>query len=122
MSEGSKETEPLMNTNALKRLVKEAMRELIDEGKLDANLDETARKLAEIKAKPFITIPEAVLLYRCSDSHLYKQIKLAREGKTDNPIPFMDVGTYVLPHEDFLNWERSRREGENQKVQTAEAA
>src|SRR5947209_4667049 len=122
MSEELKETEPLMNSNAFKQLLKEAMRELIDEGQIAVNLDETACKLAEIKAKPFITIAEAELLYRCSDSHLYKQIKLAREGKTDNPIPYIDVGTYVLPHEEFLQWEKSRREGDNQNIEKAEAA
>jgi hypothetical protein len=106
----SDELEPLVNLNALKKLVKAAVRELIDEGQLAANLDETARQIAEINCKPFITVPEAQLLLGCSDSHLYKQIKLAREKKTANPIPYMDIeGVYSLPREALLKWATPKR-------------
>src|SRR5215216_3843418 len=99
----SEESEPLVNLSALKKLVKAAVRELIDEGRIAANLDETARKLVEINSKPFITVPEAQLLLCCSDSHLYKHIKLARAKKTANPIPYMDIeGVYIIPREEFL--------------------
>jgi hypothetical protein len=49
--------------------------ELINEGQLSTGADELARKLAEINAQPYITVPEAQLLFGCSDSHIYKQIK-----------------------------------------------
>ncbi len=119
----SEELESLVNLNALKNLVKAAMRELIDEGQIGANLDGTARKLAEINSKPFITVPEAQLLLGCSDSHLYKQIKLAREEKTANPIPYMDVeGVYIIPREEFLKWMVPKRAGDNENTGTAEGA
>jgi hypothetical protein len=101
--------ESLFNPNAFKHLVKEAMRELIDEGKLSTGADETARALAEINTKPNITVPEAALLLGCSGSHLYKQIKLARQNKTVHPIPYLDMeGVYSLPREELLKWARPK--------------
>ena len=117
----SEELEPLVNLNALKRLVKAAMQELIDGGQIAANLDEAVRKLAEINSKPLITVPEAQLLLGCSDSHLYKQIKLAREKKTTNPIPYMDIeGVYILPREEFLRWMTPKRACADVNTGTAE--
>jgi hypothetical protein len=106
----SEELEALINIYALKKVVKAAVQELIDEGQIAVNLDEAARKLAEINSKPFITVPESQLLLGCSDSHIYKQIKLAREKKVANPIPYMDIeGVYCLPREALLRWATPER-------------
>lgn len=78
--------------------------------------EETALKIAQINAKPNITIPEAELLYRCSDSYLYRAIRKAEDGETKDPIPFFFAGSYVLKHEPFREWlsrQRKERKGEN---------
>lgn len=66
--------------------------------------EETARKIAEIRAKPYITIPEAELVYRCSDTYLYRCINKAKDGVVSDPIPFHDRGSYVIPQDEFLEW------------------
>jgi hypothetical protein len=91
-------------TDPLKQLVKDAVRELIDERKLSFDADETKRKLAEINSKIYITVPEAEFLFRCSDSYLYRQLKLAREGKTEQPIPYQYPGIYTFPREELIEW------------------
>ncbi len=117
------ELEHLINLTALKKLVKAALRELIDERQMTANLDDTSRKLAEINSKPFITVPEAQLLLGCSDSHLYKQIKLARENKTTNPIPYFDIeGVYILPREEFLSWMTPKSASDKENIGIANDA
>ena len=70
-------------------------------------LDELNRKLAEINAKPYLTVAESALLLNVSESHLYKQIKLAREKKAERPIPFHDIGDKTcqrLPRAALLRW------------------
>lgn len=77
--------------------------------------EETALKIAEINAKPNITIQEAELLYRCSDSYLYRSIRRAENGETNDPIPFFFAGSYVIKHEAFREWlsrQRKERNGE----------
>lgn len=80
--------------------------------------EETARKIAQINAKPFITIPEAELLYRCSDTYLYRCIHKAEEGTASDPIPFLFAGSYVLPREPFFDW-LTRQRKEEKDCQTA---
>lgn len=74
--------------------------------------EETARKIAEINAKPYITIPEAELLYRCSDTHLYRCIHRAEAGVVSDPIPFLFAGSYVLPQAAFFDWLKRQRKDE----------
>ncbi len=91
-------------TALLKSVVKEAVREVINETSLPRHGDDTARKLAVISAKPYLTVPEAELLLGCSNSHLYRKIKDAKRGKTNDPIPFRDIGVYIFPREELLAW------------------
>lgn len=78
--------------------------------------EETAHKIAKINAKPYITIPEAELLYRCSDTYLYRCIHKAEAGGTSDPIPFLFAGSYVLPREPFFDWlKRQRKENDEEK-------
>lgn len=88
----------------LKSVVKEAVREVMDEVSLTQHGDDTARKLAAISAKPYLTVPEAELLLGCSNSHLYRKIKDAKRGKTNAPITFRDIGVYIFPREELLAW------------------
>lgn len=90
-------------TALLKLIVKEAVREVINEAPTPQH-DDTASKLAAISAKPYLTVPEAELLLGCSNSHLYRKIKAAKRGKTNNPIPFRDIGVYIFPREELLAW------------------
>lgn len=91
-------------TALLKLVVKEAVREVINEVPMPQHGDDTASKLAAISAKPYLTVPEAELLLGCSNSHLYRKIKDAKRGKTNNPIPFRDIGVYIFPREELLAW------------------
>jgi hypothetical protein len=88
----------------LKQLVKDAVQELIDERQLPFDADKTKRKLAEINSKIYITVPEAEFLFRCSDSYFYRQLKLARAGKTEQPIPHLYPGVYIFPREELIEW------------------
>lgn len=74
--------------------------------------EETAQKIARIRAKPYITIPEAELLYRCSDTYLYRSIHKAEDGVADDPIPFLFAGSYVLPQAALLEWLKRQRKEE----------
>jgi predicted DNA-binding transcriptional regulator AlpA len=94
--------EPL--THLLKLIVKEAVREVLCEIQPSQTAEGKARQLAEINAKPYITVPEAQLLLGCSDSLLYKHIKDARSGKAKRPIPYRDIGVYIFPRELLLCW------------------
>jgi hypothetical protein len=87
----------------LKTVVKDAVREVLTET-APRPADDVAGKLAGINSKPYITVPEAQLLLGCSDSLLYKHIKDARRGKTERPIPFLDIGIYIFPREPLLSW------------------
>jgi hypothetical protein len=71
---------------------------------LSFDADEARRKLAEINSKIYITVPEAEFLFKCSDSYLYRQLKLAREGKTEQPIPYQYPGIYTFSREKLIEW------------------
>src|SRR3712207_3831025 len=72
--------------------------------------DEIAQALAEINAKVNVTVAEAALLLGCSDSHIYKKIKLAKQNKSNRPIPYNDLdGVYSLPREALLKWAAGKR-------------
>lgn len=79
--------------------------------------EETARKIAEINAKHYITIPEAELLYRCSDTYLYRCIHRAEAGVVSDPIPFLFAGSYVLPQAAFFDWLKRQRKDEEKDCQ-----
>jgi hypothetical protein len=79
--------------------------------------EDTARKIAEINAKPYITIPEAELLYRCSDTYLYRCIQRAKAGGISDPIPFLFAGSYVLPQAAFFDWLKRQRKDEEKDCQ-----
>lgn len=91
-------------TELLKRVVKDAVREVLGEIQPSQTADDKARELAETNVKPYITVPEAQLLLGCSDSLLYKHIKEARSGKAKRPIPYRDIGVYIFPRELLLRW------------------
>jgi hypothetical protein len=93
----------------LKQLIKDAVLELIDERKLFFDADKSKRKLAEINAQIYITVPEAEFLFRCSDSFFYRQINLAQEGRADPPIPYQDRGIYTFPREKLIAWMALRK-------------
>ncbi len=91
-------------TALFKQVVKDAVREAICETAPSRTADDTARGLAEINIKPYITVPEAQLLLGCSDSLLYKHIKEARKGKAKRPIPYVFIGVYIFHRESLLRW------------------
>jgi hypothetical protein len=66
--------------------------------------EETARQIARINAKVYITVPEAQFLLGCSDDLLYKHIREARAGKAKRPIPYLDIGVYTFHRETLLRW------------------
>lgn len=105
----SEETEQIFNTKALVALVKTVIKELIDEGSLNLNANETACKLAEINAKDNITAQEAAFLLGCSDSHIYNLLKAAEKGTSKRLIPYNDLqGVKTLPREQLLQWARPK--------------
>lgn len=107
----------LINPEAAVSFFKRILTEVLDErNALFPSVDEeTARKIAEINAKPFISVPEAVMLLGGSGAHFYKRIKLAESGQTEHPIPFRDLdGVYVLPREELLEWAKMHK-GEKKK-------
>ena len=72
------------------------------------------RILARIYAKENISIQEAAFLLNCSDGHLRNLVKKARAGKTQHPIPFLDLdGVVTFNREELLAW--SRRPKDKQK-------
>lgn len=85
-----------------------AITKLVKAGRIIIDPEAEARVLESIRQKKFITIPEAVQLYRCSDSFLYDQIRNAPKSK--DPIPFRLFGGYVIEQKAFLEWEQRRRE------------
>jgi hypothetical protein len=111
------------NTDAMARLFeaifdKALARALEERNAAFPTVDEkTARKIAEINAKPYITIPEAEFLYRCSDSYVYRCIHKAEEGKASDPIPFLFAGSYVLPQAEFLEWLKRQRKDDGKDCQ-----
>lgn len=89
------------------QIMKSAFAEVLDERSLclPSVNEERIKALAVINAKPFITVSEAALLLGCSDDHLYKCIREARKGKSEYPVPFLDLdGVLVLPREELLAW------------------
>jgi predicted DNA-binding transcriptional regulator AlpA len=91
-------------TDLLRQMFKDAVQELLDERQSLFEADEMKRKLAEINAKIYITVPEAEFLFGCSDSYFYRQLKLARAGKTEQPIPYLYPGVYIFPREELIEW------------------
>ena len=79
--------------------------------------EETALKIAKINAKPYITIPEAEFLYRCSDTYLYRCIHRAEAGGLSDPIPYLFAGSYVLPQAAFFDWLKRQRKDEEKDCQ-----
>lgn len=72
-----------------------------------------AAKLREqldlIKAKENATVKEAALLLSCSESHVRKMVRLARQKKSNHPIPFVSMdGVTVLPVPALLEWASPR--------------
>jgi len=67
--------------------------------------DDIRARLYVIKAKEFVSIPEAALLLNCSNSHLRNLITKAREGEAEHPIPHRDLdGVTVFNREQLLAW------------------
>jgi len=91
-------------------MVRSICLEVADDTQAD-RLDKTdpPAKLREqldlIKAKENVTVKEAALLLSCSESHVRKMVRLARQKKSNNPIPFVSMdGVTVLPVNALLAW------------------
>jgi predicted DNA-binding transcriptional regulator AlpA len=99
----------IVDEDALKALIKEAVRELIAERALLFATDETAQQLALINTKPFITVPETMLLLNVSKDTLYKRVREAKKGTAQHPIPFQDIGAITFPRVELLEWARTHK-------------
>lgn len=92
----------------MKEIAVEVYQEVANQQMQQSCIDDAAglrSTLALIKAKERITVKEAALLLSCSESHIRKLIKLARQGKTQRPIPFADIeGVTVFPPDELLVW------------------
>lgn len=70
---------------------------------------ELRQQLDLIKAKENATVKEAALLLSCSESHVRKMVRLARQKKSNNPIPFVSMdGVTILPVPALLEWASPR--------------
>src|SRR5262245_13101833 len=77
----------------------------------DSEARETRQRIQRINAKEFITIREASLLLSCSRGHVDNLLGKARNGATENPIPFRDLdGVVVFNREELLAWSRETKE------------
>lgn len=96
----------------VKRKMQEASPELNQQPDPEALASQ--RILARIYAKENISIQEAAFLLNCSDGHLRNLVEKARVGKTQHPIPFLDLdGVVTFNREELLAW--SRRPKDKQK-------
>jgi hypothetical protein len=87
-------------------VVAEAQAGKPDESDPPAKLRE---QLDLIKAKENATVKEAALLLSCSESHVRKMVRFARQKKSNNPIPFISMeGVTVLPVDALLAWASPR--------------
>lgn len=67
--------------------------------------EELSTKIARIRAKDFLSAPEAALLLGCSDGHLRNLVREAKKGRKRHPVPFCDLdGVYTFPREELLRW------------------
>ena len=72
---------------------------------LDEGSEETRRTIEKIKAKEFISVEEAALLFGCSEQHLRNQVQKAIDGASVHPIPFADLeGVVRFPLAKLLEW------------------
>jgi hypothetical protein len=58
---------------------------------LNDDAEETRGTFERIKAKEFVSVEEAALLFGCSEQHLRNQVQKAIDGKAIHPIPFADI-------------------------------
>jgi hypothetical protein len=71
----------------------------------DADAEETRRAIEKIKAKEFISVEEAALLFGCSEQHLRNQVQKAIDGTAVHPIPFADIdGVTRFPLSELVEW------------------
>jgi len=67
--------------------------------------EQTRRTIEKIKAKQFISVEEAALLFGCSAQHLRNQVQQAIDGTAVHSIPFADLeGVLRFPLTDLLEW------------------
>ena len=72
---------------------------------VDEAAEETRRTVEKIKAKEFISVEEAALLFGVSEQHLRNQVQKAIEGAAVYPIPFADLeGVARFPLIKLLEW------------------
>jgi hypothetical protein len=75
------------------------------EPQVDEEAEETRRTIEKIKAKEFISVEEAALLFGCSEQHLRNQVQKAIDGTAVHPIPFADLdGVLRFPQAELLMW------------------
>ncbi|MFZ0063535.1 MAG: helix-turn-helix domain-containing protein [Pyrinomonadaceae bacterium] len=84
------------------------MASLYDSGQappINEEAEETRRTIEKIKAKEFISVEEAALLFGCSEQHLRNQVQKAIDGAAVHPIPFADLeGVVRFPLVQLLEW------------------
>jgi hypothetical protein len=72
---------------------------------VDPEAEETRRMIEKIKAKEFISVEEASVLFGCSEQHLRNQVQKAIDGTAVQPIPFADIeGVVRFPRVELQEW------------------
>lgn len=72
---------------------------------LNEEAEQTRRTFERIKAKEFVSVEEAALLFGCSEQHLRNQVQKAIDGKAIHPIPFADIdGVMRFPLSELMAW------------------
>src|SRR5688572_11139662 len=72
---------------------------------LDEEAEATRRTIEKIKAKEFVSVEEAALLFGCSEQHLRNQVQKAIDGAAVHPTPFADLeGVVRFPLVRLLEW------------------
>ena len=67
--------------------------------------EDLRRAIEKIKAKDFISVEEAALLFGCSEQHLRNQVQKAMDGTAIRPIPFADIeGVVRFPLIELQEW------------------
>jgi hypothetical protein len=71
----------------------------------DQEAEQTRRTIEKIKAKDFISVEEAALLFGCSEQHLRNQVQKAIDRTAVQPIPFGDLDNVTrFPLAGLLEW------------------
>lgn len=71
----------------------------------DQEAEQTRRTIEKIKAKDFISVEEAALLFGCSEQHLRNQVQKAIDGTAVHPVPFVDIeGVLRFPLAAMQEW------------------